>query len=96
MLKLLAWILDKKAGAAKIGAGLGGAGGILILVMFLHDDVSLKIDRAEARSRSYVEEREKVVVEKINVNNEHLLRGQSEMKGTLKIIEKRVYELKGK
>ncbi len=91
MLKILGWILDKKAGAAKIGAGLGGAGGILILVMFLHDDVSLKIDRAEARSKEYVNQKEITISKELK----HLRSGQSEIKDTLKIIERRVYELKG-
>lgn len=86
-------ILFQKAfeflGKYKDGAKLGAGGSLVFIVFYLHGDVTLEIEKAEARSVKYADDK----FEKTQIEVGHLKDGQTKILEALKIIDKRVYEL---
>ena len=78
--------------AAKITSGLAGGGGIVALVFALHSDIKTELKVGDNEVRQYVD----MKIEKIDTKVDHLSKGQQEMKEMLKVIDKRLYDLKSK
>ena len=90
MKKVFDAIIAKKELAAKFGAGIGGASGILFIVFFLHSDLQLDIKSAEASSKEYADNKDDLIKQDLN----HLKGGQFEIKEALQKIDDKLYRLK--
>ena len=85
---LLGWCIKSKA--VKVGGGILGGSGALILILGLHASVNKRIDTVKIGTQTYVNQKHDLVTQQIN----HLKDGQREIKDMLKIIDKRLYNLK--
>lgn len=78
-----------KSKAMKISSGLAGGGGIIIVLLAFQGDYKERINKAEAATRLYVDQKYELLVK----DTKYLKQGQDDIKDILKIIEKRLYEL---
>lgn len=86
------WFKDfvLKSKTAKFGGGALGGGVLVSVLLTLHGDITGRIESAEARTKSYADMKHQMAIQEIS----HLRRGQEEIKSLLKVVNKRVYELK--
>lgn len=76
--------------ATKVGGGLVGGSGVIIVLIALNAHLEAKIQGASDTSRLYVDSKHEVVMSEI----ESLKRGQKDIKDLLRVIDNRLYQLK--
>lgn len=89
---LISWFLASKS--AKIGASVGAGGGVIALILGLHQDIKLEIVETERRAKIYSELQSQSVKQEFGAKLDHLKDGQNELKTLVKTIDQRLYDLK--
>lgn len=86
---ILIWALKSKS--AKLGTvGIAGGSGIVALLMNLHTDITTRIDVAKSEVKAYVDVKNDFMQRDMS----YIKESQSEIKDLLKLIDKRIYDLK--
>ncbi len=89
MTALMAWILKNQM-TAKVTGGLATGTGMVALVFALHSDLKTEVAHADQSTMNYVDSQVRLLDQKVG----NLEKGQGEIKDLLKVIDKRLYDLK--